>query len=178
MKPKLLMVICFFAAMAMIPLLCVNAGKPKRNGGSDKLSETDLCSVVCNYCRNDYCDSAIDAVSCIIRTNSKCGKRYNGKDNSDKELYHRVKKIFNSNSELLYQRSSVSSIPFAPCSNGSTIAEGKQSSVASPWDCFSSRYDPKNRCTGISLDGVDYLCKNGFSKKEAIKWYIPEAEIK
>ena len=69
------------------------------------------------------------------------------------------------------------SVPFAPCSNGNTQASGTLGSVASPWDCFSPRYDPQNQCSGVSLDGVDYLCKNGLDKEEAIRWYLPEVKI-
>lgn len=175
MKPKLLMAIIFLAAMAFIPLLCV---KPRNSEGAAKHKDTDLCAAVCSVCRDDYCDEAVAAACCIIRTNSRCGKQEKADYDSDTELYKRVKRIFDSSKELLYQNNALLSVPYAPCSNGSTFPSGKQASVASPWDCLSPRYSAQNQCTGVSLDGVDYLCKNGLTQKEAVKWYLPNAEIR
>ena len=50
-------------------------------------------------------------------------------------------------------------------------------SVASPWDCYQTDFDANAECVGVSLSGIDYLCKNGYSAEEALLWYLPDFEI-
>ena len=175
MKHKIFMLICIFAAMATIPVVCLNfEAKTKKENTSDDISDI-VCKTACAYCNNEFCDEAIEAITEVIVTNIKSGYSYESKDISDKELFKRIKALYNSKSEL-YINNSIKFIPLSVCSSGSTQKSKKYdyiSPVASPWDCFSNNYSKNNSCEGVSADGINYLCKNGFSKKDALKWYIP-----
>lgn len=51
--------------------------------------------------------------------------------------------------------------------------------VASPWDTFSENYvRGAEYAGGISIYGISYLCENGMKWNEALKWYMPNFEIK
>lgn len=69
-------------------------------------------------------------------------------------------------------------IPVSQCSNGSTLRNDdiNMASVASPWDCFSENYSINNECTGISLDGVDYLSENN-DYSYILSYYLPNFKI-
>ena len=102
-------------------------------------------------------------------------------DNSLKEYYSRVEKIVNSiDKKTLTANNENFFIPYSQSSCGYTLASEDCeyiTSVASPWDCFSQSYDESSQCIGVSVDGIDYLCKNGANAEQALKWYLPEFEI-
>ncbi|RGS77172.1 hypothetical protein DWX71_07185, partial [Ruminococcus bromii] len=77
------------------------------------------------------------------------------------------------NSEALF-------VPYSETSNGTTYKNENYKyihSVASPWDCYQTDFDANAECVGVSLSGIDYLCKNGCSAEEALLWYLPDFEI-
>ena len=41
-----------------------------------------------------------------------------------------------------------------------------------------SGFDKNAECAGVSLKGVDYLCRHGFSAEQALLHYLPGFEIK
>lgn len=174
-----MMLVCFFAAMAMIPLFGFHlGGSQKIANPKGKSPDSDLiCRVVCLNCKDSYSDETIKAIIRIIKTNIAAGTEYKADYNSDTELSKRINKILNSELELYYIKNKLCTIPFSICSNGNTVSDKQYpylSPVASPWDCFSSDYSADNSCVGVSLDGVDYLCKNGMSAEHALRWYLPE----
>ena len=70
--------------------------------------------------------------------------------------------------------------PYSETSNGTTYKNENYKyihSVASPWDCYQTDFDANAECVGVSLSGIDYLCKNGCSAEEALLWYLPDFEI-
>ena len=72
-------------------------------------------------------------------------------------------------------------IPYSQSSCGYTLDSTDCeyiTSVASPWDSFSKSYDESSECIGVSIDGINYLCKNGANAEQALKWYLPEFQIK
>ncbi len=189
--------------MALLPLVAVrcsqvskisqannNSTVEQNNSDSNKI----LCGLVAARCNQEYCDETIKAIAILINTDYKADKdsfELDDKeiylsdenfDNSEKELYSKIENIVSSNKELyLTYSDEIKYIPYSESSNGITKKSEKYeylSSVASPWDCFDKSFDENTECSGVSIYGVDYLCKNGMSAKDALKWYLPNFEIK
>ena len=149
-----------------------------------------LTSALCN---ENFSDDAIKAVAILINTDYKVNPDFfdlenkevylskDELDNSLKEYYSRVEKIVNSiDKKTLTANNENFFIPYSQSSCGYTLASEDCeyiTSVASPWDCFSQSYDESSQCIGVSIDGIDYLCKNGANAEQALKWYLPEFEI-
>ena len=190
MKYKIMMIVIFFLFMAAVPLSFVinNTGTSSyQQQTSEKLEEKpdekEIILRTASLCRDDFSDEAIKAAAIICRTNEVSGKSYGSDDNnnSNLELYKRVEGIYNSNSEILCNNGEPVPVPCSLCSDGSTVKSGDYpylEAVASPWDAFSELYDSKSECTGVSLNGVSYLCGKGLSAEEALLWYLPKLEIK
>ena len=149
-----------------------------------------LTSALCN---ENFSNEAIKAVAILINTDYKVNPDFfdlenkevylmkDELDNSLKEYYSRVEKIVNSiDKKTLTANNENFFIPYSQSSCGYTLASEDCeyiTSVASPWDCFSQSYDESSQCIGVSIDGIDYLCKNGANAEQALKWYLPEFEI-
>ena len=176
MKQKLILIICFLASMALIPVfgLKTGAGKSEKlNGGKE---ESSFYKIVASFCDKEYSDETIRAVARIIYNNIGLGYTYKDRDCSDKELLSKVKSVCPKKSAVIKINGKQRFIPFSGCSNGNTKADGKYpylTSVASPWDCFSRNYSDSAVCVGVSIDGLDHLRENGFSSDQALKWYLP-----
>lgn len=115
----------------------------------------------------------------IYLDEKKAKARY---DNSYEEINDKITSTVNSVKEIyIYQKGKIVYIPFSKCSSGYTQADEKYpylTSVASPWDCLSEAFSKNNSCTGVSLEGIKYLTNNGCDYATALKWYLPELEIK
>ena len=168
----------------------------KTDSTSKNTSKSDneiLCGLTVAACKKDYCDEAVKAIAILLNTdysvnpdsfdlnNEDVYIEKEGLDNSGKEFYSRIERIVNSNLELyLTVNNKKVYIPYKKSSCGYTL-DSKDCeyiiSVASPWDCFSSDYSENSECVGVSLDGVDYLCKNGASAEGALKWYLNSFEV-
>ena len=102
--------------------------------------------------------------------------------NSDKEYYSKIESIVSSiDKKTLTVKNEKIFIPYSQTSCGYTLdSEDCEyiTSVASPWDCFSQDYDENTECIGVSVNGINYLCQNGATAEQALKWYLPEFEIK
>lgn len=102
--------------------------------------------------------------------------------NSYEEISDKITEAINSVKEIyIYYNGEVAYIPYADCSSGYTQTDEKYPyliSVASPWDCLSEDYSQDNVCTGVSLNGIEYLTNNGCDYTAALKRYLPGLEIK
>ncbi len=189
MKKKITAFFCLLLIMGMLPLTVVSlSGTSLENSGSTADSaavlhndEQYICAIAANMCGNDFCDEALRAALIIARTNYISGQKE--KDNySDKELYNRIIKIYNSNKEIyLSYKDKATYIPHSFCSNGSTVnneKNGYTSSVASPWDFGCAEFSKDNKCEGVSMYGINYLCSKGYSAEEALMHYLPYFDIK
>lgn len=195
MKRKAAAIFCLLAVMAALPAVTVGMGsKPSaRTSATATADSTDsanaasekeqVCSAAAQLCRADFCDEAVAAVLCLLKNNLKAApdKFPKVKNNSNEELYQRVAAAYNSISELsIRYKGTRQYIPYAECSGGATVADESYpylSPVASPWDCLSDAYAEGNTCAGVSLCGLDALCKQGCSAKQALAWYLPQLEI-
>lgn len=178
MKIKLILTVVFFLLMAALPLgfMVVTIHNTEE---TQKESNTNKINEVASLCSDSFCDDAIKAVAILHKTNTTAGNNQTkaGSNNSNSELYNRVESIYNSNGEILTFKNKAVAIPYSQCSNGFTITDNRYpylEAVASPWDRFSKSYSESLNCEGVSINGLDYLCKKGMSAEEALKWYLPQ----
>lgn len=164
------------------------------NNNTDSNKDKVLCGLVAALYKNDYSAETIKAITILLNndyslepdkfdlSDSSVCLYIENADNSIKEIYPQIKKIVSSSKELLiYYDSKNVFVPYSEISNGNTIYNESYSyisPVASPWDCFSKEYDENSECAGVSIEGLDYLCKNGMSAEDALNWYLPKCEIK
>lgn len=185
MKKKIAAIFCLLLIMGMLPLTVVSlSGKSSENGCSTADSSSDLHKIsayAANMCNSDFCDEALKAALIIARTNYLSGQKDN-ENYSDKELYNKINNIYNSENELyLSYNGEAKFIPHSFCSNGTTTKSEKYgyiTPVASPWDCGCAEFSKDNKCEGVSMYGINYLCNKGYSAEEALKHYLPRFEIK
>ncbi len=197
MKQKIIIFSIFFLIMALLPFTVVkcsfydNSEKTtfsSTNIHIDNEKEKILCGLVSALYIDSYCTETVRAITIILNTNYDIStfdlsdetiylpeEKLSG---SKKEFYGEIKKIVNSNMEFYLTKSNEKLyIPYSNSSNGSTIQNDYLCSVASPWDCFNKGFDKDTACYGVSLSGIDYLCKNGMNAEQALLWYLPDFEI-
>lgn len=170
---------------------------PKNNNENEKnISSEDkvLCGLVSALCEKDYSSETIKAISILLNNDYSLNPEkfdlnnpdvfldIENADNDIKEIYAEIEKAVSSskNSLICYNDKNVF-IPYSKVSSGNTVYDENYnyiSAVASPWDCHSKEFDKNAECIGVSIEGLDYLCKNGLSAEEALCWYLPECEIK
>ena len=145
-------------------------------------------------CGENFSEEAIKAIAIMINTDYEINPEYFDLDdkeiylskeeliNSDKEYYSKIESIVSSiDKKTLTVKNEKIFIPYSQTSCGYTLdSEDCEyiTSVASPWDCFSQDYDENTECIGVSVNGINYLCQNGATAEQALKWYLPEFEIK
>lgn len=199
MKNKIAAFLCLLIVMGMLPTAVVSLSKSGKAAAEasatvDSAEETaastkkndaskNIISSAADICAEDFCDEALKAAVIIANTNYKAAGEVSDTDyNSDSELFKRLENIYNSKKELyITYDDQIRYIPRSYCSNGVTKNSEKYDyirSVASPWDCESEEYSEENICEGVSMYGVNYLCENGYSAEEALKWYLPESNVK
>lgn len=153
-----------------------------------------LVGLTAALCNENFSDEAIKAIAILINTDYEVNPDYfdlenkdvylskDTLDNSDKEYYSKVERIVNSTQrKYLTVHNEKFFIPYSQSSCGYTLDSTDCeyiTSVASPWDSFSKSYDESSECIGVSIDGINYLCKNGANAEQALKWYLPEFQIK
>lgn len=196
MKQKLILIGIFLLIMALLPFTVVECSFNKNSTTSItnapkndvNKKENILYGLVSALYNDSYCTETVRAITIILNTNydlttfdltdKNVYLSENELNGSKKEFFEEIKKIVNSNKEFyLYKNKEKLYIPYSDSSNGSTFKNEYLSSVASPWDCFNSSYDENTTCYGVSLNGIDYLCKNGMNAEEALLWYLPDFEI-
>lgn len=208
MKEKLIALAVFLIIMAMLPFMAAKCSTTDKivlktsstadsvEASTDNLSDSDkiLCGIVAAQYKDDYSEETMKAIAVIILNNYKIDPDSFDTDDKEvcilekdansslKEIYPQIKNCVNSAKEISVKfDNSEKYIPFSDISNGTTKKDNSYDyliAVASPWDCYNKNYDENSECVGVSLSGVDYLCKNGCSAVDALKWYLHNAEIK
>lgn len=164
--------------------------KPQQESSESKaeLTDAELCGMVAANYDESYCEETLKALAVILYTNyclapddydlkdsSICILESNA-ENSVKENYDTIKsavsavykKALCSNGKVLY-------IPFTSSTNGKTSSSSEYpylTAVASPWDSYSNANDDEH--CGVSLNGINYLCNDGYSYAQALQWYLPD----
>lgn len=203
MKKKISVIIIIFMLMALLPFAAARCSGKIAGGTTamspqstaDSIQKTDdYCSLLSALTAAKYKDSysleTVKALAIILNTNYKDNPKQFSKDDflyRDKasgnllEVYSKIESAVNSVKEkTLCKNNKAFYIPFAESSNGVTCKSSDYSyiqSVASPWDCFQKNFDESTQCVGVSLSGIDYLCKNGASAEDALLWYLPGFDI-
>lgn len=206
MKEKAIFIILMLTLMALLPFVAakcsntdLNMSKTSATADTAKESENNsdkdalLCALVAAKYKDDYCDDTLKALAIILNTNYKVNPdsfKLDDKsiclyekdaNNSVKDAYPKIKECVKSVKEkTLCIESKAFFIPFSLTSNGHTYESPDYNylfSVASPWDCYQKDYSENTECIGVSINGVNYLCKQGNSYEEALKWYLPQFEI-
>lgn len=166
-------------AMAALPVTVVSfsRGLPAPVADASADSPQQVLQLAVGLCPKDCCDETLRAALIITRTNQKAGFEQKPIFNSDEELLSRLQKFYYSDKELyLTENGQFRAIPFAAISNGSTVVSAEfpyLSPVASPWDCLNAQADEQSACVGVSLCGIEYLCKQGYSAEQALEYYLP-----
>ncbi len=174
--------------------LTSSTGTTKTNTKSSDDTNEILVGLTSALCNENFSSDAIKAIAILINTDYLVNPEYfdledktvyvskDELDNSEKEYYLKVENIVKSiDKKTLTVKNKKVFIPYSQLSCGYTLdSEDCEyiTSVASPWDCFSKEYDENAECIGVSINGINYLCQNGASAEQALKWYLPEFEIK
>ncbi len=184
MKFKITSIAIFLLFLATIPVFIIKFDYLNNDVSKSKISENkeNIYEYVASLYKEGYTDETIKAITIICQSNYIFdSQNFITNINSTHKNKANIERIANSvdGYYLAYNNKSVY-IPFFESSNGTTIKDDKYSylsSVASPWDTYNRNYDKTFKCVGVSLDGLNYLCKNGATAEEALKWYLPDFEI-
>lgn len=167
--------------------------KPQQESSESKaeLTDAELCGMVAANYDESYCEETLKALAVILYTNyclapddydlkdSRICILESNAENSVKENYNTIKsavsavykKALCSNGRVLY-------IPFTSSTNGKTSSSSEYpylTAVASPWDSYSNANNDEH--CGVSLNGINYLCNDGYSYAQALQWYLPDFTI-
>lgn len=202
---KILACALLLVLMALLPFTAVkcskseskmtsSTGKTNNDTKTSDDSNAILVGLTAAVCNENFCDEAIKAIAILLNTDYEVNpdkfdlenkEVYFSKgtlDNSDKEYYSKVESVINSmEKKTLTLGNEKVFIPYSDISCAYTLDSQDCeyiTSVASPWDCFSQEYDENAVCVGVSVNGINYLCKNGAGAEQALKWYLPHFEIK
>lgn len=178
MKTKATALAVLLLVMALIPAAVVGLTNSRNDVPAAQPDENTDRGVrfAASLCDDDFCDEAIRAMVILANTDYQEGIDFD--DNSSKELYNRVSDIYHANrtSRIVSEEP----VPYAKISNGKTLGDPQMPQlcpVASPWDCIDASADSSAQCVGISLKGVNYLCRQGYSAEEALLHYLPRYKI-
>lgn len=187
-----------YAAKSETKNVIATADNAKKDTEDNKRSVSSedkvLCGLVAALCKNEYSAETIKAISILINNDYSLNPEKFDLNNSDicvyienadsqiKEIYPHIEEAVSSSKKLLiYYNNKNVFVPYSKVSNGNTVFDDNYnyiSPVASPWDCFSKEFEKNSECVGVSIEGLDYLCKNGMSAEETLCWYLPKCEIK
>ena len=147
-----------------------------RSGDTEDKREQAV-AYAASLCESDFCEEALRAAVILANTNLKAAEKLDF--NSDTELKSKIASIYFSGRELS-KDSDTFYIPSSPLSGGNTETDSDHPylcAVASPWDCEDADYNKESTCVGVSMRGVDYLCRHGCSAEEALLHYLPGFSI-
>lgn len=184
--------------MALLPFFAIKCNTVEKDNNNSNIennkinSDDILCGFVAGLYKENYCDETLKALAILVKSNySVLPDKFDinsdvfvAKENASgylKDNYQKIEKTVNSTEELLFHNEKIKYIPYSTISNGTTAESDDYDylcAVASTWDCFSKNYDKDSVCVGVSIEGVDYLCRNGASAQEALLWYLPNFEIR
>lgn len=162
--------------------------KSQEESSKSTEDEEEIILYALKLCDENFCDEGLKCVLSIARNNlslegqsKESSTESNPQDNIEKTLYKRLKALLGQSDARLSYKSEAVYIPVSSLSSGKTGTGEKypyMKSVASPWDCLAQDFVyGKNYNPGVSLYGLNYLCQNGASFKEALKWYLPEFSV-
>lgn len=149
--------------------------------------EDAICCISMEYIDKNTDDETKKAILALCANNYFYNKSNNQNQNLleistyDDNLLTQLREIFRKGVPELFYNRNIVYIPIVKINSGYTATCDEYpyiKSIASPWDMFSDDYPPKNseEC-GISVAGIEYLCKNSYNATEALRWYLPDFEM-
>lgn len=203
MKEKIISLVLVILFMALLPICAVRCNSSSSSksavasADTAKANRSDpdeiICAQIAAIFNKEWSFEALRAYAVVFYTNYIFNKdnidtsdkrKYIFEDEASSTLqddYPQIRKAVKSVQKLTISfNDKVLQIPFSICSNGQTHKSQKYKylcSVASPWDSFLKSESKDENCIGLSLDGINYLCSNGYSYKQSLLWYLPNAEI-
>ena len=192
MRKVLISCVILFIILSVIPLCALTNTEP-RSSDNIKKAQNDNSSVekekdetirmAAQLCQEDFCDEGLKCALAIARNNRDFAEAKNTtlrREISD-EFYGRLSKLYSESTATLKYKGKVVYIPTSSMSSG-FIEENPDypyiKSVASPWDCIHKDFVyEKDYADGISMAGLNYLCENQMTFKNALRWYLPAFSI-
>lgn len=199
MKEKIIGFVLVLTLMAGIPLFTsqnkvLNEITTKYLSGKSYSDKEIAYSMVCAKFKKEYNFETLKATAVILYSNYKyLGKiDYNDKkefltkkqfckkySNQGEKYYLKIKKAVDEVYEkCITYKGKVAYIPCFHCGVGYTKSSKKYpyiNNAASPWDLLEK--NRTNKKVGISLNGINNLCKNGNSYKQALSRYLNNVKI-
>lgn len=160
------------------------ANTDKNVTAADKKDIDKLIKTAAALCNEDFCDEGLKCALVIVKNNMSISDTKPDAEQKkiSKYFYERLFKLYEETTATLNYKGKTVFIPTASLSTGFTQEHPDYpyiKSVASPWDCTHKDFVyGKEYARGISMAGLNYLCENGMSYTEALKWYLPEFTIK
>lgn len=161
------------------------------NQQKNMLSETELCGLVAADYDENYCKETLKALAVILYTNYNAApEKYdlsdneiclteNEAENSVKENYNEIKSAVSSvYKKVLCKDNKALYIPFCKSTDGKTTPNSEYpylTAIASPWDCYTNYSEGEHY--GVSLNGINFLCNEGYSYEKALQWYLPDFTV-
>lgn len=198
MRKVLIFCVLIFIILIVFPItiyfvsnqrVIINSNKPQQptfsGTSSDEQSHAKDAEIelAMSMCSETFCDEGLKAVLSIAKNNYRLNNsNININTEHSEKLYQRINKIYSKTDAQLTYKGTAVYLPTSSLSTGHTKTDDKYpyiKPVASPWDCYSEEYIYKKEYSeGISLWGLNYLCEEGLSYKEALSWYLPDFDIK
>lgn len=152
-----------------------------------KTTEIFICEAM-QYTDKDSTLETKKAIISLVKNNHRyfegnnCDPPQSQISNYDDEFFEEMTTLYDqTNTEILYKGETVY-IPLTKYSEKATATSDEfpyLSSVASPWDSFSTGFNAEEDYPcGVSIYGINFLCNNGMSYIDALRWYLPMFEIK
>ena len=152
-----------------------------------ELTENELDAICCSameYIKEDTDIQTKLAVLSLCTNNYIFEKKENTANNDmqissySDDLLEELRQIMSKGLvEFVYEGKTVY-IPFIKRSSGYTVTSDEYpyiQEIASPWDRTAN--ENHTEC-GISVAGIEYLCNNSSTAEDALRWYLPNFEIK
>lgn len=187
MKEKLIAVVLLLILTAILPIAVSKCSE--RSFAKPTVSTSDtpekpkdsgeiLCALTAGLYKDSYSAETLKAIAILMNTNYKANPdSFKANDflyeenasGSIKDVYGEIKKPLRVQKQNAPQNSEALFVPYSETSNGTTYKNENYRyihSVASPWDCYQTDFDANAECVGVSLSGIDYLCKTATVPKK------------
>ncbi len=193
MRKVLIYCVIVFLVLSIIPLCSllysqprspVSANTNKNTKVTDEKDKDIIIKTAAILCNENFCDEGLKCALVIAKNNMSISDTTPATEQEKLPdgFYERLLKLYEETTATLEYKGKAVFIPTASLSIGFTQEHPDYpyiKSVASPWDCTHKDFVyGKEYARGISMAGINYLCENGMSYTEALKWYLPEFTIK
>ena len=188
MKKKVIGLLFILSLMLVIPMLFAINKDFSHIELKHYTEQETVVEMVCADYREEYTEETLKALTLIRYSNYKHG---NNKENikliSEKDFLkkyskshlEKIKNAVNSTyKKVITYKDKIAKIPYFYCGNGHINSNKKYPYIkdcACPWDAVNDERTDKT--TGVSLNTINYLTKQGSNCKEALGRFLDNVEI-